>query len=155
MANNFDSYYRFTGLPPNIIGPAGSTLEELQLQKGSPDPNPVLSPMPEQRVASVRLALTPAGSDRLRLALPSEPDLDPYEGPRSTLVLSRSAHEKLSGAVLADLQKAVQAADLTPDTKSLMNDSLRRAMVGLGGYLSDSIRLTEGVYARCLAASKG
>jgi hypothetical protein len=154
MANNRVSYQRFTALPPNIAQ-YGATVEELELQRGKPDPNPILSPMPEARVADVRLALTPAGSDRMRLAMPVEPELNPYEGPRSVLGLTRSAHKKLTGNTLGELQKAVQSAELTPETKSLMADSIRRALVGLGQYLGDNIRLSEAVYARCLAASKG
>jgi hypothetical protein len=154
MANNSVSYQRFTALPPNIAQ-FGTTVEELELQRGKPDPNPVLSPMPEQRVTDVRLAFAAAGSDKMRLDRPSEPGLNPYEGPRSTLVLTRSAHKKLTGNILGDLQQAVQSAELSPETKSLMSDSIRRAVVGLGEYLNSNIRLTEGVYARCIAASKG
>jgi len=154
MANNPVSYQRFTALPPNIAQ-YGNTVEEVELQRGKPDANPVLSPMAQQRVSDVRLSLAPAGSDRLRLAIPTEPDQNPYEGPRSSLVLTRSALKKLNGNILGDLQEAIQTTDLTAETKSLMNDSIRRALVGLGEYLGSSIRLTEGVYARCIAASKG
>lgn len=154
MPSNLVSYQRFTALPPNIAQ-YGATVEELELQRGKPDPNPVLSPQAEQRVADVRLALARTGSDRMRLANPAEPDVNPYEGPRSTLGLTRSARRKLGGNVLGELQQAVQAAELTAETKSLMNDSIRRALVGLGEYLGDNIRLTEGIYARCIAASKG
>jgi hypothetical protein len=154
MANNLVSYQRFTTLPPNIAQ-YGTTVEELQLQRGQPDPNPVLSPMPEQRVAAARLALSPAGSDRSRLAMPAEPDPNPYEGPRSNLVLTRSAHDKLTSALPAALQSAIDAADVASDTKSLMKDSVRRAFVGLGEYLGDNIKLTAGIYAKCIASSKG
>jgi len=154
MANNLVSYQRFTALPPNI-SQFGTTVEELELQRGKPDPDPVLSPMPQQRVADARLSLAPAGSDRLRLAIPTEPDQNPYEGPRSSLGLTRSALKKLNGNILGDLQQAIQTADLTPETRSLMNDSIRRALVGLGDHLGSSIKLAEGVYARCIAASKG
>ena len=154
MANNLVSYQRFTALPPNIAQ-YGSTVEELELQRGKPDPDPVLSPMPRQRVADVRLSLAPTGSDRMRLAIPTEPDQNPYEGPRSGLALTRSALAKLRGNILGDLQQAIETANLTPETRSLMNDSIRRALVGLGEHLGSSIALTEAVYARCIAASKG
>ena len=154
MASNLESYQRFTALPTNI-SQYGNTVEEVTLQRGSPDPNPVLSPMAEQRVADVRLALAPVGSDQLRLGLPVEPAVNPYEGRRWNIVLMRRAHKKLTGRIFADLLDAIEEAELGDELKSLMGDSIRRALVGLGDYLGDNIRLTEGVYARCIAASKG
>ncbi len=154
MANNLESYQRFTALPPNIAK-FGSTVEELALQQGKPDPNPVLSPMPEQRVAGARLSLSPSGSDKLRLALPQEPAVNPYEGPRSNLGLTRNALRKLRGKVVSGLLDAIDEAAIDDEVKHLMGDSIRRALIGLGDYLDDSIRLSEGVYARCIAASKG
>jgi hypothetical protein len=154
MADNFLSYSRFTALPPNISS-FGGTVEEVQLQQGKPDPNPVLSPMPETRVAEARLSLGASGSDRLRLALPLQPDVNPYEGAKSTLSMSRSAVKKLSGSVVSDLESVVQAGEgFDPNLQSLMQDSLRR-VVGLSEYMGQLNQLTEQIQVRSLAASKG
>lgn len=155
MANNLQSYQRFTAQPSNI-SQYGSTVEEFAMQRGAPDPNPVHSPMANQAVTDVRLSLSLAGSDRTRLNSPIQPVINPYEGPRFNLVLTRSALKKLKGKALLDLQSAVEdAPDLSEDTKALMGDSIRRALIGLGEYLSESIGMTEGIYARCIATSKG
>ncbi|MBN1961086.1 MAG: hypothetical protein JW841_09065 [Deltaproteobacteria bacterium] len=155
MANNLESYQRFTAQPGNI-SQFGNTVEEIKLQYGKPDPNPVFSPMPEHAVTDVRLALAIRGSDRIRLASPTEPLQNPFEGQRISLVLTRNAYRKLKGKALLDLQDAIEdAEDISDETKSLMVDSIRRVIVGLGEYLNKSISLTEGVYARCIASSKG
>ncbi len=154
MANDLVSYQRFTTLPPNNAR-FGATVEELQLQRGRPDPDPSLSPLPDRRISAARLALAPAGSDRLRLAVTSAPEPDPREGPRSTLALTRRALDKLSGDVAGDLQRAIPAAAVTPESRAVMNDAIRRALEGLCEHLRTSVRLAEGVHARCLAAAKG
>jgi len=88
MADNFISYSRFTALPPNI-SQFGVTVEEVALQKGKPDANPIHAPMAAPRVAEARLSLGANGSDRLRLENPLSPQVNPYEGPKSTLSPSR------------------------------------------------------------------
>src|SRR5687767_1385200 len=105
--DNYWSFRRFTNVDPNISR-AGATVEEFRIQRGNPDPNPVLSPMADQAVSDVRLALTRAGSDRMRLAEPAYPEANPYDGPKRVLVLSRNAVKKLMGSVLRDLERLVQ-----------------------------------------------
>ena len=153
MADNFISYNRFTTLPPNIAD-FGSTVEELKLQRGSPDRNPALSPLPIPYASLRRLFLKPRGSDQLRLGEPDEPDVDPYEGPQSTLSLSRNALKKLNGPILTDLEQMVSGGSLTEDTRSLMQDSFRRVL-GLRAYLDDINKMTENIYVRSVAASRG
>lgn len=154
MADNFISYNRFTTLPPNISD-FGATVEELKMQRGAPDKNPVLSPMAVPRASLRRLFLKPRGSDQLRLGEPEEPDIDPYEGPQSTLSLSRNALKKLYGNVLTELETHVQdnpAAD--PQTRGLMMDSFKRVL-SLRAYLDEINQMTESIYVRSVAASRG
>ncbi len=154
MADNFLSYQRFTALPPNIAQ-YGNTVEELQLQAGKPDPNPLASPMPDVTVAAARLSLAPSGSDKLRLAGPAQPDVNPYEGAKPNLSLSRSAVRKLEGNVVAQLGLVVQSGrDLDPNLQTLMQDSLRR-VAGMREYMEHLNQMTEFVYVRSIAASKG
>ena len=153
MADNFVSYSRFTAMPPDISR-FGATVEELQLQRGNPDRNPALSPMAAPRVSMQRLFLRPRGSDQMRLAGPDEPVIDPYEGPQSTLSLSRNALRKLSGSVLVDLEAEVQASVADKETRNLMLDSFRR-VIGLRAYLAEINKMTETIYVRSVAASRG
>ncbi|HET6344102.1 MAG TPA: hypothetical protein VFH51_04175 [Myxococcota bacterium] len=154
MADNFISYNRFTTLPPNIAD-FGATVEELKAQKGTPDANPAASPMAAPRVSRKRLSLRPAGSDEMRLAEPMEPEPDPYEGPQPVLSLSRNAARKLAGNVLTDLEKQVQVHSL-PDaeTRGAMLDSFRR-ILAMREYLNERNQMTEGIYVRSIAASRG
>ncbi|OGQ89094.1 MAG: hypothetical protein A2289_22770 [Deltaproteobacteria bacterium RIFOXYA12_FULL_58_15] len=154
MANNFLSYNRFTTLPP-VIMRYGWTEEEAAATRGKPDPNPLHSPMAASAATEVKLALVPAGSDKMRLAGPGEPKQNPYEGPKMTLGLSRNAVKKLSGNVIGQLQHLVQGNAINdPNLRALMGDSIRR-VVGLREYMDHLNRLTEGVYVRSIAASKG
>lgn len=153
MADNFISYNRFTTLPPNIAD-YGATVEELKLQRGAPDRNPALSPLPVPYASLRRLFLKPRGSDQLRLGEPDEPEVDPYEGPQSTLSLSRNALKKLNGPILTDLEQTVSGGGLTEDTRSLMQDSFRRVL-GLRAYLDEINQMTENIYVRSVAASRG
>src|SRR5262245_51202824 len=105
--DNYLSFRRFTSVDPNIAR-FGATVEEFKLQRGAPDPNPVLSPMANPVVTDVRLALLRTGSDRLRLNEPLVPQINPYEGPRMTLVLSRNAVRKLRGKVVTDLGEIIE-----------------------------------------------
>ncbi len=150
MADNFISYNRFTALPPNI-SEFGVTVEEVQLQKGAPDANPVLAPMASPRVSETRLALAPGGSDRLRLENPASPQVNPFEGPKSTLSLSRNAVKKLSSNVIADLGNVVATgANFDASMKSLMGDSLRRVN-GMRDYMSHLNQMSEAVMVRTAA----
>lgn len=153
MADNLTSFNRFTTLPANIAA-YGATVEEFELQRGQPDVNPMLSPMASPRVTAPRLALQPSGSDNYRLGEPLQPSVNPYEGPKKTLVLSRSAVQKLSGNVVSQLQATVEQIELEGNLQARMLDSIRR-VVGLRDYLHEINAMTELVYVRSLAASKG
>lgn len=152
MADNFVSFNRFTALPNNIAD-FGASVEELKALRGTPDKNPAASPMAAPAASRRALALVPAGSDTLRLAEPVEPGADPYEGARPVLVLSRSGAKKLKTGVLADLQDVVD--DLAEgDTKRLMQDSFARVHA-MRDLLADRNAMTENIYMRSLAASRG
>lgn len=154
MADNFISYNRFTALPPNIAD-YGASVEELQLQRGKADANPMLSPMPVPRVSLQRLFLKPGGSDQLRVGEPLVPVINPYEGPQSTLSLSRNALRKLNGRMLGELEEQVDVGELgDKETTGLMADSLRR-VAGMRNALDDLTKMAEGVYVRSVAASRG
>ncbi len=152
MADNFISYNRFTALPP-VIARFGWTEEEAAAARGKPDGDPWLSPMATPQAAEARLALSPSGSDKLRLARPAQPEINPYEGSKPALVLSRSVARKLSGNVMGELQRLVQNVD-DKSLGGLMQDSLRR-VAGLREYIGHLNQLAEAVYVRSLAASKG
>ena len=152
--NNFVSYQRFTSQPPNIAE-HGATVEELVSARGTPDPDPVHSPMADQGVAAARLALSPSGSDRLRLGNPAQPDVNPYEGPKRTLNLSRGAVLKLKGQVLADLDQVIREGSVaTEEVRSWMSNSMQRvaALRELAEHLNS---LAELAQAHSLGASKG
>src|SRR5271157_399642 len=100
------SFERFSTRPSNIAV-YGWTSEEAKLQEGKPDPNPVLSPMALSAVTAVRLGMDTTGSDKLRVAQPVQPDVNPYEGPQSWLSLSRSAVTKMGGAIVGTIQSTI------------------------------------------------
>lgn len=152
MANNFISYNRFTALPNNI-SEYGAGLDELRLLKGRLEKNPAATPLAAPRRSRRLLALEATGSDELRLAEPQEPSVDPYNGPQSTLSLSRTGAQKLDSSVLGDLQGVVGSMRES-DTKSLMLDSLRRVSV-LRQYLAERNEMTEAIVVRSIAASRG
>ena len=88
-------------------------------------------------------------------ATPVQPEVNPYEGAKSNLVHSRNAAKKLGGVLLTDLHSIVQSGHvINADLKPLMLDSLRR-VEGLREFLIHLNRMTEQVYVRSLAASKG
>jgi hypothetical protein len=154
MADNFISYNRFTALPP-VISRFGWTEEEAASARGKPDPNPIHSPMAAPEVPAARLGLAPTGSDKMRLAEPTGPADNPFEGAKPTLVLSRNAVKKMSGNVIGALQQMVQSGAVTDKSlQALMGDSLRR-VVGLREFMDHLNQMTESVYVRSLAASKG
>ena len=172
MANNFVSYSRFTALPPNIAD-FGSTVEELKSQSGKPDANPVLNPMASTEVSSRMLALSSQGSDKMRLALPTNVNVNPYEGPRPASVLMRSALQKLKGGTFTALRDAVQRArkddgddgqqqkqrdrdDLPQDPKllELMDDSLNR-VISMNALAERTLSWITFVETMALSSSRG
>ena len=154
MANNQISYNRFTTLPSNIAD-YGQTVEEIKLQQGSPDANPVASPMPETGISDIQLALNRAGSDKARLNKPTEPVFNAYEGPKSNLSLTRSANQKLKGAVLRQLETIIDSGSIGDETlERQMGHSLKRVM-GLSEFLDYQNNLTDKIYAMTLSVSKG
>ena len=143
--DNFVSFNRFTSLNPNIAQ-HGATVEELVTARGTPDGNPVHSPMANPAVSETRLALAKEGSDSLRLATPGQPKFNPFEGPKRTVVLSRNAVTKLRGKVLGDLQNLVKSGAVgSEDVRALMGDSLGRvsAMRDFVDYLNGMAELVE------------
>ena len=151
--DNFVSFSRFTALNPNI-SEHGATVEELVSTRGKPDPDPVASPMASPAVSAVQLALSNEGSDRLRLAGPLQPTVNPYDGPKRTLVLSRTAVAKLDGRVIGDLQSLVKSGTVgTEEVRARMLDSMQRVN-GMREYVSHLNGLTESVVAHAVSAAK-
>ena len=146
------SFERFSSGPSNIAV-YGWTKEEAQLQEGRPDPNPVLSPMPTSAVTAIRLGLETAGSDKLRVAEPTAPQVDPYEGPQSWLSLSRSAVTKLGGAIVGSIQATIAELVHDPDIQTLMKDSLTR-LSGMRDSTAMTVKWADGIQAKQAAASK-
>ena len=154
MANNTISYNQFSALPANIAH-YGTTSEELALQKGAPDPDPVLSPMADGVVPARQLALSRAGSDKLRLANPSQPMANPYEGRKPNLVHSRHAVTKLAGPVVEQLKNLVNTgAVVEGNVQHQMMHSLKR-VASLTTFLDQQNKMVDTIYARTLSVSKG
>ena len=154
MAINSISYNSFTTLPSNI-SQYGQTVEEIKLQQGKPDADPALSPMPSTGLSDVQLALKKAGSDTNRLKGPSQPSQNPYEGPKSHLSLSRSATQKLKGAIVDDLKTLIQSGKVgDEDVQKQMDSSLQR-VVGMSEFLEYQNSLTDRIYSMALSVSKG
>ena len=154
MADNLISYNRFTSLPNNIAN-YGQTVEEIQSQRGTPDANPMVSPMASPRVSDPHLALARAGSDKIRLNQPSEPVINPYEGPKSVLTLSRSATQKLKGAVVGQLQGIVGQGSIGDENLQRQMDHSLQRVKGLAEFLDYQNSLTDRIYAMTLSVSKG
>ena len=154
MANNTISYNRFSALPANIAH-YGTTSEELALQKGAPDPDPVLSPMADSIVPAKQLALSRAGSDKLRLTNPSQPMANPYEGRKPNLVHSRHAVTKLAGPVVDQLKNLVNTGEVVEgNVQHQMMHSLKR-VASLTAFLDQQNKMVDTIYARTLSVSKG
>ena len=154
MANNTISYNRFSALPANIAN-YGATSEELALQKGAPDPDPVLSPMADAVVPSEQLALSRLGSDKLRLATPHQPMVNPYEGSKPNLVHSRHAVTKLAGPVINQLKGLVDGGQVVEgNVQHQMMHSLKR-VASLTAFLDQQNKMVDNIYARTLSVSKG
>ncbi len=154
MANNLTSYNRFTSLPANIAD-YGQTVEEIQSQRGTPDGNPMVSPMASPSVSDPHLALARVGSDKVRLNQPSEPVANPYEGPKSVLTLSRSAAQKLKSSVVGQLQGIVGKGRIGDENLQRQMDHSLQRVKGLAEFLDYQNSLTDRIYAMTLSASKG
>jgi len=129
-------------------------VEELVRSRGTPDGNPVVSPMANPAVTDARLALASVGSDRLRLASPARPEPNPYEGPKRTLILSRNAVTKLSGKIVGDLTELVRGGSVgNDDVRERMMDSIQR-VTGMRDYVRHLNTLTETVVAHAVSAAK-
>ncbi|MEZ4271947.1 MAG: hypothetical protein R3C68_11115 [Myxococcota bacterium] len=156
--DNRVSFSRFNGGLDPDIAKAGMTVDEYRSQIGSPDPNPVVSPMANPRVSDVRLSLSAEGSDKLRLATPVEPNINPYQGPKRLVDLTRSAHSKLQAPVFGDLRQVLRA-----DTGNEIADSARLRLMDnsivltevLSALLGHNLGMHDGVEANRLAVSKG
>lgn len=107
MADNVTSFSRFSALPTNISATSGLSIEEIRINRGSPGKDPRVSPMAAPRRSRRALALTPSGSDDLRLSEPGEPSPDPFEGPSNVLGLMRGVSAKLNHPMLQSLQQVV------------------------------------------------
>jgi hypothetical protein len=151
MANNALSFNRFTTLPANIAE-YGATKEELALQRGTPDPNPVHSAMPARHVSETRLSLSPTGSDNARLARPLEPNQNPFQGPRRLVVLSRRAIKKLESAILEELLPVIE--DSEEQNLANMRQSLR-CTVGMREQARTLNTWAEQVEVEALSGSRG
>lgn len=130
MSDNRISYRRFSGNLDNIAQ-VGYTAEEVNLQHGKPDPNPVAAPMAAPKVPATRLGLEPAGSDKMRLGQPDEPELNPYEGPKSWMNLGRSAVRKMQGGIVGQLRQLITTPEMAASLSRLtgMSDSLSGYLV--------------------------
>jgi hypothetical protein len=146
------SFERFSTRPSNIAV-YGWTKEEAALQEGRPDPNPILSPMAATGVSAVRLGLDTSGSDKMRVAQPEAPEANPYEGPQSWLSLSRSAVQKMGGAIVTSIQGTIAEAIHDPDLQTLMKDSLTR-LGGMRDSTAMTVKWADGIQAKQAAASK-
>lgn len=120
---------QFTRLPsaPSDVSQAGSTVEELKLQAGTPDPNPVVSPMlaPEVRAqALAQIGSRLEGSDNTRLSTPPTPTFqDPSQVFHYRLVDAFSAIKKLDASAVGDVMRIVNDAVKDPVVQRLMGDS--------------------------------
>ena len=111
--------------------------------------------MAQPAVSDTRLALARGGSDRMRLANPIAPEVNPYEGAKRTLVESRNAVSKLRGRIIGELRQLVQSEDVAPpNVRNLMLDSMRR-VAGMCELVDQLNGMSEMVLMRSLAVSKG
>lgn len=149
--DNMRSFSRFTSVNPNIAL-HGATVEELTSVKGRPAPDPVASPMANQAVTDPFLGLTRARSS---LGSPSQPAVNPYEGPMLTLILSRRAIKKLRGQVINDLGDLIESSDIVPpEIRERMANSMQRmgAMRDFIAYLNE---MSDMVFAQTVGAQRG
>jgi hypothetical protein len=153
MADNFVSYSRFTAQPSNIAS-YGNTVEEIKSTAGKPDANPAVSPFTSPAPAMNLLALDGAGSDLQRLGQPTQPQVNPYEGPQTTISSNRNVLAKLNAGVLPQLEQEVQKSSARDaDTKGLMVDSFRRVRA-MSEFLGQLNQWSETIQVRAIAASR-
>lgn len=152
--SNLNKFNAFNGFSANIAE-YGMTAEEFKLQQGTPDGNPVVSPMPKPAVSEARLALGSAGSDKLRLRGPLKPAANAYAGPGRNLTHTRNAVQKLSSQVITSLREHIfQDACANPEARKGPRGSMHRVGV-LIEFLNHKNALAEEVDAKTQANSKG
>ena len=104
---------------------------------------------------SEQLALSRLGSDKLRLATPNQPMVNPYEGSKPNLVHSRHAVTKLAGPVIDQLKGLVDGGQVVEgNVQHQMMHSLKR-VASLTAFLDQQNKLVDNIYARTLSVSKG
>lgn len=125
--NNFSRFQVFSGGVPANIATYGYTPDEVQADRGKPETDVRIAPMAAPAVSGARLALVRGGSDLSRLASPSDPGFNPFEGPPKMLDMTRRVLAKLSSPAVRELVAVIegmQGRDVA--NASLMQDSLRR-----------------------------
>lgn len=151
MADNITSFRRFSALPSNITEAGGLSVEEIRLNRGTPIKDPRANPLAAPRRSRRALALTPSGSDDMRLPEPVEPMADPYEGPASNLGLLRGAAGKLTHPVLDQLKKVV---DAMPEGE--LSRNMQGSFAAIGGLedMVGSLReMGDHIFVRMLGAN--
>ena len=151
MADNVTSFRRFSALPANISAESGQTIEEINIARGAPNKDPRIGPMAAPRRSRRALALTPSGSDDLRVTEPVEPSVDPYEGPSSIHTLLRGATGKLNHPLLSSLKQVVDAMP-EGDLRGNMQGSFQ-AISGLDTLVGSMREMGDHILVRMLNAS--
>lgn len=150
--DNLSRFFSYTGVNPNI-SQFGQSVEEIKIQRGAPDADPVASPMPNTSAPNALLALSRDGSDRLRFQSPEQPEVNPYAGATQTLFLNRNALLKLDSSTFTQLAALIQNGSVgTPETRPLMGDSMTR-VAALKGSLQNlaSMAMAVAVQTRAVA----
>ncbi|MEE2961349.1 MAG: hypothetical protein VYA34_11440 [Myxococcota bacterium] len=148
MANNISSFKAFTQTPANI-SEHGATIEELKSQ-GTPDPNPLASPMATSAAADVGLAMKPRIETQRD---PNEPmRVNHFNGPSYTHMVSRDAVAKLANnALLNGLGEALANPELQMNLSSNARNQLQSLLRKVGAMAHDVQGLNkqvEQIYAR-------
>jgi hypothetical protein len=147
MADNFISYKRFTALPTDIAQYGSTTQELVQHTKGAPPANPVAAPDATPRATEAVLGLHRAGSDNMRLGELPTPAYNPYEGQKRDYEQIRRVLAKFDTQLLDHLRNAVASANISPEHRVLMEDSMRRKKY-LEDFLREQLKRTQGIYNR-------
>jgi hypothetical protein len=147
MADNFISYNRFTALPHDIAKYGSTTQELVQHTKGVVHANPAAAPDAAPRVTESVLGLQREGSDTMRLGELPVPSYNPYEGQKRDYDQIRRVLAKFDTQLLELLKHAVSAAQISPEHKVLMEDSMRRKKY-LEDFLREQLKRTQGIYNR-------
>ena len=151
MANNITSFKAFTQNPANI-SEHGATIEELKSQ-GSPDPNPLASPMATSAAADVGLAMKPRRETRRD---PNEPmRVNHFDGPNHTHMVSRDAVAKLTNnPLLNGLGQALANSDLQMNLSSNARNQLQ-SLLGKVGLMAHDVqglnKQVEQIYTRFIS----